>query len=91
MNNVKHIHEVLFIFQEIGSFKNEETLLEIIKERHGDDVTFISCSNEPFGLEYVVPFLLSKGNKIVLNEDGSLELHPAMKMCDGHLKHQQNQ
>ncbi len=86
MNNIKHVHEVLFLFQELGSFENEETLLKVIKQRHGDDVQFISCSNQPFGLEEVVTFLTDR-EKIVKNPNGSLVLHPTMTMCDGHEHH----
>ncbi len=86
MNNIQHIHEVLFLFQELGSFENEEHLSKIIKERLGEDVKFVSCSNEPFGLDSVVDFLTQR-NKIVQNPDGSLILHPQMKMCNGHEHH----
>ncbi len=84
--NVKHIHEVLFLFQEKGKYANEEELFASIKQRHGDDVQFISCSNQPFGLDAVVPFLLDR-EKIIRNTDGSLQLHPTMTMCDGHEHH----
>ncbi len=86
MNNIKHIHEVLFLFQEKGFFPSEENLFATIKERHGDDVQFVSCSNQPFGLDAVVDFLVGR-EKIIQNEDGSLSLHPAMTMCDGHEHH----
>ncbi len=86
MSNVKHIHEVLFLFQELGSFENEETLIKVIKQRHGDDVQFTSCSNQPFGLGEVVDFLVGR-EKIVKNPDGSLVLHPEMSMCNGHEHH----
>ncbi len=86
MNNVQHIHEVLFLFQELGSFSNEDQLFETIKERLGNDVSFTSCCNKPFRLDQVVGFLVKK-NKIVKNSDGSLSLHPNMKMCDGHSHH----
>ncbi len=84
MSNIQHIHEVLFLFQEFGGFDSEETMFKVIKERLGNDVAFTSCSNEPFGLDRVVDFLVQR-NKIVKNLDGSLSLHPTMKMCDGHL------
>ncbi len=83
MENIKHIHEVLFIFQEIGKFENEESLIKVVKERLGDDVQFMSCSHVAFGLEEVVPFLLGR-SKIIRNDDGSLMLHPSMSMCGGH-------
>lgn len=83
MNNIRHIHEVLFLFQKEGSFDNEEVLFTSIKGKFGEDVSFISCSKKPFGLEEVVPFL-TKREKIVQNADGSLTLHPNMTMCDGH-------
>lgn len=86
MSNVKHIHEVLFIFQEKGTFPNEEALFDAVKEKHGEDVVFTSCSNEPFGLDRVVDFLLGR-EKIVKNADGSLALHPNMSMCNGHEGH----
>lgn len=86
MSNIKHIHEVLFLFQERGSFPNEEALFAFIKERHGEDVAFTSCSNQPFGLDGVVDFLTQR-EKIVRNSDGSLSLHPDMTMCNGHEDH----
>ncbi len=86
MDNIKHIHEVLFLFQEIGSFNSEESLFETIKERFGNDVKFISCSNQPFGLDGVVDFLTQR-NKIIQKADGSLHLHSGMTMCDGHHHH----
>lgn len=86
MSNVKHIHEVLFLFQEKGAYESEDALFTHIKERHGDDVQFTSCSNESFGLGAVVEFLVSR-EKIVQNTDGSLALHPTMTMCDGHEHH----
>ncbi len=86
MSNVKHIHEVLFLFQELGSFENEEALLKTIKQRHGNDVQFTSCSNQPFDVEEVVSFLTQR-EKIIQNPDGSLVLHPTMTMCDGHEHH----
>ncbi len=61
-------------------------MFKIIKERLGNDVKFVSCSNEPFGLDGVVDFLTQR-NKIVKNANGSLELHPQMKMCNGHEHH----
>lgn len=82
-DNIKHIHEVLFLFQELGSFPSTDNLFATIKERLGSDVQFISCSQQPFGLEEVVGFLTQR-NKIILNADGSLSLHPTMTMCDGH-------
>ncbi len=86
MENIKHIHEVLFLFQEIGRFENQESLFKTIKERLGDDVQFVSCSNQPFGLDKVVDFLVQR-NKIIQNPDGSLILHSSMSMCDGHHHH----
>ncbi len=86
MSNVKHIHEVLFLFQEFGGFESEEVMKAVVRERHGDDVAFTSCSNQPFGLEQVVDFLTQR-EKIIQNPDGSLMLHPAMSMCNGHEHH----
>lgn len=83
MTNLRHIHEVLFLFQKEERFNNEEALFTAIKGKFGEDVAFISCSNKPFGLLEVVPFL-TKRNKIVQNTDGSLSLHPDMTMCNGH-------
>ncbi len=86
MENIKHIHEVLFLFQEIGKFESEKALIALIHERFGNDVQFVSCSNQPFGVDGVVEFLLGR-QKIVENANGSLELHPDMTMCDGHTHH----
>lgn len=86
MSNIKHIHEVLFLFQEKQKFKNAEALHTCIKSRLGDDVAFVSCSNEPFEIDKVVDFLVQR-EKIVINNDDSLSLHPTMTMCDGHEHH----
>ncbi len=86
MSNIKHIHEVLFLFQRKGNYANEKELFEDIRQCHGNNVQFVSCSNEPFGLDAVVEFLLDR-EKIIRNADGSLQLHPAMTMCNGHEHH----
>ncbi len=86
MSNIRHVHDVLFLFQEVGGFENEDSLLKALQERFGDDVQFTSCSNKIFGLDGVVKFL-AKRRKIVQNPDGSFSLHPEMTMCDGHHDH----
>ncbi len=85
MEAIKHIHEVLFIFQELESFKNEDALIKEIHSRFGEGIQFVSCSNIPFGVEEVVPFLKDR-QKIIQKENGELILHPSMTMCDGHEK-----
>ncbi len=87
MSNVKHVHEVLFLFQEFKTFADETQMLSVIKSRLGDDVQFISCSQTPFPLEDVLHFLLER-DKIIRHDDGSLSLHPSMTMCDGEHDHE---
>lgn len=83
MENIKHIHEVLFLFQKTGGYGSIKEMEADIEANLGKNVQFVSCSNTPFGMESVVPFLTSR-NKIVVHPNGSLRLHEAMTMCNGH-------
>lgn len=83
MDNIKHIHEVLFLFQRTGGYNDVKEMETDIKANLGEDVRFVSCSDTPFGIDEVVPFLTSR-NKIIVSPDGSLRLHPEMTMCNGH-------
>lgn len=76
MDNIRHIHEVLEIL-----FSNEKqftvhSLHSELAERFGEDVCFVNCADNIFGLQSVIPFLLSR-NKIRLEGDEIIPLIPA--------------
>ncbi len=82
--NSKHIHEVLFMMQiQNNVYKNEEELLQSVKDVFGEDIVFESCNDNNITLDKVIPFLLQK-QKIVIHQDNSISLHPEMTMCNGH-------
>lgn len=83
MNNIRHIHEVIFLVQKKGKYENTASLHNDIIDTMGEDVQFSSCSNNTFSLDKVVEFLVDR-NKIVVNTDGSIKLHPEMTMCNSH-------
>lgn len=83
--NTAHIHEVIFFVQENDGIYTPETLIEGISSKMGEDVAFTSCSGVPFPKEEALPFLIER-NKVFINADGKVEVHPTMKMCDSHLK-----
>lgn len=83
MNNVKHIHEVIFLIEKNNSQWTPEELVEAIGTTWGKDIHFGSCSGNAFPKEYALDFLLSR-QKAILSADGKVELHPSMQICKGH-------
>ncbi len=83
MNNIKHIHEVIFLIEKSDQQWTPEELIENIGNTWGEDVHFGSCSGNAFPKEYALDFLLSR-QKAVLSDEGRVMLHPSMKICNGH-------
>ena len=83
MNNIKHIHEVIFLIEKNNSQWTPQELVEAIGNNWGTDVHFGSCSGNAFPKEYALDFLISR-HKAVLSEEGKVALHPSMQICDGH-------
>lgn len=83
MNNIKHIHEVIFLIGKNDQRWSPEDLIEEIGKTWGTDVHFGSCSGDAFPKEFALDFLISR-QKAILSEDGKVTLHPSMQICDGH-------
>lgn len=83
MQNVKHIHEVIFLIEKNNGQWTPGELTVAIAETWGTDVHFGSCSGNAFPKEQALDFLLSR-QKAVLSETGHVTLHPSMKICNGH-------
>ena len=83
MNNIKHIHEVIFLIEKSDQSWTPEELIESIGNTWGEDVHFGSCSGNAFPKEDALDFLLSR-QKAILSEEGRVLLHPSMKICNGH-------
>mgnify|MGYP003477532006 CR=1 FL=1 len=78
MDNIKHIHEVLDILAAREDHFTIQSLQSDLSERFGEDVNFVNCAENLFGLTEVVPFLLSK-NKIRLEGE---DIIPLLLSCD---------
>ncbi len=83
MNNIKHIHEVIFLIEKNNQQWTPDELIDAIGNTWGPDVHFGSCSGNAFPKEYALDFLLSR-QKVVLTRDNIISLHPSIKLCDGH-------
>lgn len=83
MNNIKHIHEVIFLIEKNNEQWTPEELIVSIGDTWGLDVRFGSCSGTAFPKEYALDFLLSR-QKVVLSDEGKVALHPSMNICSGH-------
>ena len=83
MNNIKHIHEVIFLIEKNNEQWTPIELIEAIDNTWGTDVQFGSCSGNAFPKENALDFLLSR-QKVVLSEKGKIAIHSAMQICDGH-------
>ena len=83
MNNVKHIHEVIFLIEKNNGQWSPSELVQAIGTEWGEDVHFGSCSGTAFPKEYALDFLISR-EKVVLSEDSLISLHPSMQICSGH-------
>jgi len=78
MDNIRHIHEVLEILAVQEDHFTIQSLLSDLEERFGEDVYFMNCAENVFGLTEVIPFLLSK-NKIKLEGE---EIIPLILACN---------
>ena len=83
MNNIKHIHEVIFLIEKNNEQWTPEALIEAISKTWGTDVHFGSCSGNAFPKENALNFLLDR-QKAVLSVEGKVALHPSMQICNGH-------
>ena len=83
MNNIKHIHEVIFLIEKNNEQWTPEQLNEAIGNTWGHDVHFSACSGNAFPKENALDFLINR-QKVTLSEDGKVTLHPSMQICDGH-------
>ena len=83
MNNIKHIHEVIFLIEANNEEGTPDGLVENIGQTWGTDVHFGSCSGNAFPKENALDFLLSR-QKVILDQQGKVALHPSMKLCKGH-------
>lgn len=83
MNNIKHIHEVIFLIEANNEEWTPDELVENIGQTWGTDVHFGSCSGNAFPKENALDFLLSR-QKVILDQQGKVALHPSMKLCKGH-------
>ena len=83
MNNIQHIHQVIFLIESSDGQWTPEELVENIVDKWGSDIHFGSCSGNAFPKEKALDFLLSR-QKAVLNEEGKISLHPSMQICSGH-------
>ena len=63
MNNIKHIHEVIFLIEKSDQSWTPEELIESIGNTWGEDVHFGSCSGNAFPKEDALDFLLVAGFK----------------------------
>jgi len=83
MNNIQHIHQVIYLIESNNDQWTPKELFDAISEKWGSDIHFGSCSGNAFPKENALDFLLSR-QKAVLNEEGEISLHPSMKICSGH-------
>ena len=83
MNNILHIHQVIFLIEKNNDQWTPEELVNEIGKVWGDDVQFGSCSGNAFPKEHALNFLLSR-QKVVMSENGKIALHPSMVICKGH-------
>lgn len=83
MQNIKHIHEVIFLIEKNNDQWTPEELIEAISDSWGSDIHFGACSGNAFPKENALDFLINR-NKVVLSEKGKVTLHPSMQICNGH-------
>ena len=83
MNNIQHIHQVIFLIENNNEQWTPNGLVEAIGNKWGTDVHFGSCSGNAFPKENALNFLISR-QKVVLTEGGKVALHPSMQICNGH-------
>ncbi len=83
MNNMKHIHEVIFLIEKHNEQWTPGELVEAIGSTWGADVLFGACSGNAFPKENALNFLINR-HKVVLSAEGKVALHPSMQICNGH-------
>ena len=87
MNNIRHIHEVIFLIEKNNGQWTPGELVEAIGSTWGTDVHFGACSGNAFPKELALNFLIAR-HKVVLSDQGKVTLHPSMQICDGHKEFQ---
>ncbi|WP_223549888.1 DUF2492 family protein [Aestuariivivens sp. NBU2969] len=87
MNNIRHIHEVIFLIEKSNEQWTPEELIEAISNTWGKDVHFGSCSGNAFPKENALDFLINR-QKAILSHEGKVLLHPTMHICNGHKEFQ---
>ena len=87
MDNIKHIHEVIFLIEKHNEQWTPKELVEAIGNTWGTDIQFGSCSGNALPKENALNFLIDR-QKAFLSEEGKVTLHPTMQICDGHEKFQ---
>lgn len=83
MNNIQHIHEVIFLIEKHDQQWTPEELIEVIGKTWGANVHFGSCAGNAFPKENALDFLINR-QKVVLSQEGKVALHPSMQICKGH-------
>ena len=83
MNNVKHIHEVIFLIEKNNEQWTPNELIEAISKTWGADVQFGACSGNAFPKENALNFLIDR-KKAVLTAEGKVVLHSSIQICNGH-------
>jgi len=83
MQNIKHIHEVIFLIEKNNDQWTPAELSNAIGQTWGSDVQFASCSGNAFPKENALHFLMDR-QKAVLSKSGKVSLHPTMHICNGH-------
>ena len=83
MQNIKHIHEVIFLIKQNNGVWTPDELITAIGDTWGNDIQFGSCSGTAFHKEHALSFLLHK-QKVMLTADDKVVLHPSMQICNGH-------
>ncbi|MBB6462427.1 DUF2492 family protein [Flammeovirga kamogawensis] len=83
--NTTHVHEVIFLVQDNDAVFTPAALMDAISNKWGEDIHFTACSGVPFPKEETLPFLMER-SKVFINDNGMVEVHPTMKMCDSHTR-----
>ena len=83
MNNIEHIHQVIFLIEKNNEQWTPEELVDAIGNTWGTEVHFGACSGSAFPKENALNFLISR-QKAVLSGEGKVALHPSMQICNGH-------
>ncbi len=85
MTDSVHVHHVIFWLQEDGNAPMPEAEFNTqLAQKFGEQASFHACSQGGLKNEDVLAFLVGR-NKVVVT-DGQVDIHPNMKICDGHLE-----